>query len=92
MSKEFKEFLQQNRSKILNRVPENISTYTVTKDISLATHWRATEETGAGTDITLGKFYPVLYHRHEQEEVIVDDSGNLSLIYLALKGDFLIMN
>ncbi|PIH55328.1 hypothetical protein [Paenibacillus sp. LK1] len=92
MSKEFTEFLLQNKSKILNKIPDNNCIYTVTTDISLATHWRTTEESTAETDVTLGKVYPVLYHRHEQEEVIVDDSGKLSLIYLVLKGEFLIVN
>ncbi|WDQ30459.1 hypothetical protein PTQ21_18650 [Paenibacillus marchantiae] len=91
MSKKFSDFLIQNKSKI-SKVPNNNVTYIETTDISLATHWRTTEETTAGTDVTLGKVYPVLYHRHEQEEVIVDDSGKLSLIYLVLKGEFLILN
>ncbi|MGD0030621.1 hypothetical protein SLT67_04610 [Paenibacillus illinoisensis] len=92
MSKEFSEFLLQNKLKILKKVPSGNGIYTVTTDISKATHWRTTEEIGTGTDVTLGKVYPVLYHRQEQEEVILDDSGKLSLIYLVLKGEFLIVN
>lgn len=94
MNEKFSEFLLQNKSKIIevSKGSNNNTSYLVTEDITLATHWRTTEETTAGTDVTLGKVYPVLYHRHEQEEVIVDDSDKLSLIYLVLKGEFLIMN
>lgn len=89
MNEKFSEFLLQNKSKIIevSKGSNNNTSYLVTEDITLATHWRTTE-----TDVTLGKVYPVLYHRHEQEEVIVDDSNKLSLIYLVLKGEFLIMN
>ncbi|WP_339838627.1 hypothetical protein [Paenibacillus sp. FSL R7-0272] len=92
MSEEFKNFLLQNKSKILNKVPEKNPIFTLTTDISLATHWRTYDETLSGTDVTIGKVYPILYHRHEQEEVIVDDSGKLSLVYLVQKGEFLILN
>lgn len=70
ISKEFSEFLLSNKSKI-KKTPTNTIKYIITNDVSLATHWRTYDETVAGTDITLGKVYPILYHRHEQEEVIV---------------------
>lgn len=91
MNKEFSEFLLQNKSKI-RKVSLNNINYTITNDISLATHWRATEETVAGTNVSIGMVYPILYHRHEQEEVIVDDAGKLSLAYLVQKGEFLILD
>jgi hypothetical protein len=68
----------------------------VTPDIHEATHWtpleddRWTEQSVAWSGVSQDKHYRLFYDKYDREYVIVNDRGQLSMIYLAHHGLFLI--
>ncbi|SDE38634.1 hypothetical protein SAMN02799630_05326 [Paenibacillus sp. UNCCL117] len=68
----------------------------VTADIHEATHWmpvkdeRWTEDGGAWSGVTPDKHYRLFYDKYDKEYVIVNDRGQLSMIYLAHRGCYLV--
>ncbi|WP_159885760.1 hypothetical protein [Paenibacillus puerhi] len=69
---------------------------TITSDINEATHWmplpdeRWTADNSAWSGATPGKHYRLFYDKYDREYVIVNDRGQLSMIYLAHHGLYLI--
>jgi hypothetical protein len=69
---------------------------TVISDINEATHWmplpdeRWTADSGSWSGVTPDKHYRLFYDKYDQEYVIVNDRGHLSMIYLAHRGLYLI--
>jgi hypothetical protein len=58
-----------------------------------ATHWIPTyDENAEGYEaITLNKPYRLYYDKYEQEEVIIDNDGMASTVYLAHNGQLIKM-
>ncbi|SDE48789.1 hypothetical protein SAMN02799630_05540 [Paenibacillus sp. UNCCL117] len=69
---------------------------TITPHISEATHWmplpdeRWTADNDAWSGVRPDKHYRLFYDKYDREYVIVNDRGQLSMIYLAHHGLYLI--
>jgi hypothetical protein len=68
----------------------------VTLDINEATHWMPLkdeqwkEDGGTWSGVTQDKHYRLFYDKYDKECVIVNDRGQLSMIYLAHHGCYLV--
>lgn len=63
--------------------------YKITDNITKAQYWLAKEdENNHLSDVTIGKFYKLVWDERELEHHIVDDKGIHSLIFLVHEGDY----
>lgn len=93
MEDEFQKFIKQNEKTIrCHKNPNKNYKLSITNDVLRATHWRATPDTMSPdkSGVTVGHTYPIYYDRFNNEELIVDDIKNFSLIYLCHNGELLI--
>lgn len=64
--------------------------YKTTDNINQATHWLAYEDDREHlSQVTAGRFYPLIWDENEGEHHIEDDRGKLSLVFLTHKGDYI---
>ncbi len=71
--------------------------YTVTEDISKATHWLAHKDSNSCVKefIIPEKVYPLIKYDdgfNEEESFIKAEDGSLSMYFMCHKGDFIISN
>lgn len=93
MTDDFHSFIKSHKN-IINECANRFQILDLkqTDDISKATHWRplSTPSIPTSTGVTVGKVYRLYYDKVEKEEMIVDDNGNFSLIYMCHNGEFLV--